>query len=146
MPYQLALYSNWLTNCDQATSEMLLANLWFLSILETYKYTTQIISFSLINLVDNLWEKSNLWFAICSCSLATFILALFQFELPIDFGSFVNKDVDITVIVNNQNYIESMNMSFEVLSIKMNVELKYYNYNNTGSIVIPDEVLKAKEN
>lgn len=69
-----------------------------------------------------------------------------QFELPIDFGSFVNKDVDITVIVNNQNYIESMNMSFEVLSIKMNVELKYYNYNNTGSIVIPDEVLNAKEN
>ena len=69
-----------------------------------------------------------------------------KFELPIDFASFMDKDVDITVIVNNDNYIERMSMSFEVLGVKMVIDLNYYDYNKVGDIVIPDEVLKAKEN
>jgi len=69
-----------------------------------------------------------------------------KFDLPIDFAGFMDKDVDITVIVNNDNYIEKMNMSFEVLGVKMVVDLNYYDYNKIGDVVIPDEVLKAKEN
>jgi hypothetical protein len=69
-----------------------------------------------------------------------------KFDLPIDFAGFMDKDVDITVIVNNDNYIEKMNMSFEVLGVKMVIDLNYYDYNKIGDVVIPDEVLKAKEN
>lgn len=69
-----------------------------------------------------------------------------KFDLPLDFANFMDKDVDIYAIVNNENYIEEMNMSFEVLGVKMVVALNYYDYNKTGNVEIPDDVLNVKEN
>src|SRR6266567_9514607 len=51
-PYHAALYSSWRTNCDQPTSAMAFANLWFFSMFLTASVSRQITWFSHMSLVD----------------------------------------------------------------------------------------------
>lgn len=62
-----------------------------------------------------------------------------RFDLPVDVGSFLSKDVDVVVYVNDKNYIDSMTVDMEILGISMDVKLEYSNYNNAGTVVIPEE-------
>lgn len=63
-----------------------------------------------------------------------------RFDMPVDLGSFLSKDVAVEVYVNDKNYIDSMKVDLEVLGISMDAKLEYSNYNSAGNVVIPDNV------
>ena len=52
-----------------------------------------------------------------------------------------NKDIPIEIFVNKDGYIEKTNTELEILSIKENIEIKYFDFNNTGDVIIPKEAL-----
>lgn len=66
-------------------------------------------------------------------------------DLPIDALKILNKDIEVEVVVDNENYIDTMKFNFNLMGIDMIVEIDYNDYNNAGDIVIPEEVLNAKE-
>ena len=82
--YHCALYDKYATNFDQLTSLIALANLWFLTMLLTCRFSMQIVSWFLIISVDSLCKKSFRWLDTFSCCLANSILA---FSLFLDPGS-----------------------------------------------------------
>jgi len=57
-----------------------------------------------------------------------------------DTSDIVSEDIEISVFVNSSNYIEKMSFTIEIMGIEEVVEINYKNYNNSGDIVIPDEV------
>ena len=50
------------------------------------------------------------------------------------------KKVPIQVFVNNNNNIEYINSDFSVLGIKITINVKFHDFNNTSSITLPGEV------
>ena len=68
-----------------------------------------------------------------------------KFDLPIEALEILNKDIDVEVIVDTDNYIDYMKFNFVLMGIEMEVEIDYKDYNSAGDIVIPEEVLNAKE-
>ena len=77
--------------------------------------------------------------------LSKLLTMLEGFELPIDALKILNKDITVDVILNQDNYIDSMNFDFELVGIGMNVQIKFADYGTAGVIVIPEEVLNVKE-
>lgn len=66
-------------------------------------------------------------------------------DLPIDALKILNKDIPVEVVVDNDNYIDSMKFSINLMGIEMMVEIDYKDYNTAGEVVIPEEALNAKE-
>ena len=50
------------------------------------------------------------------------------------------KDNKLILFVNNDNYIEYLNSDVSVLGIKINIKVKYHDYNTSGSLSLPREV------
>ena len=75
-PYQPALYSSWRTNSPQFASLIALASVGLRTIFLTAKFSTQIVWFSRINAVVNLWVKALRQSAILAWTRATLRFAL----------------------------------------------------------------------
>lgn len=66
--------------------------------------------------------------------------AMSQADSEVDTSSIVSGDIDIEVFVNSSNYIEYMKFNLVIAGIEEVVEISYYDYNETGSIEIPNNI------
>lgn len=66
--------------------------------------------------------------------------AMAQTDSSIDLDSIVSDDINISIFVNSNNYIETMNYTMEIMGIKEEVEIYYKGFNTSSSIEIPSEV------
>lgn len=58
----------------------------------------------------------------------------------INISKVLSNDINIEVFINSSNYIEMMNYSMEIMGIEELVKIKFKDFNNSGSIIIPEEV------
>jgi len=82
LPYQSALYSSCRTSSPQFASLIDFANVGFLTMFLTARFSTQIVWFSRISVVVNLWVKSLRQSAILAWTRATLSFALRRFFEP----------------------------------------------------------------
>lgn len=54
------------------------------------------------------------------------------------------KKIPVEVFVNNDNYIEYLKANISVLGIKINIDVKYSNFNTAPSISLPGEVYELQ--
>lgn len=66
--------------------------------------------------------------------------AVSQVNSAVDTSNLVSEDIDISVLVNSNNYIEKMSFTLKIMGIEEVVEINYKNYNTSGSIEIPSEI------
>ena len=57
----------------------------------------------------------------------------------IDVPTLTSKDIPIEIFINKSGYIEKINTELEVMSIKENVSINFSNFNDVGTITIPEE-------
>lgn len=62
----------------------------------------------------------------------------------VNMNNLVSEDIKIVVFVNKLGYIEQMTFDITIMGIQESVEIKYHDYNNSGSLEIPKEVISSK--
>lgn len=55
-------------------------------------------------------------------------------------SSFFRRKIPVTVFVNNDNYVEKVSFSINVLGVDVNSEINFNNFNTTPSISLPEEL------
>lgn len=66
--------------------------------------------------------------------------AMSQADSNINVSNIVSNDINITVYVNSNNYIEKMTFTMEIMGIQEYVEIIYKGFDLTGNLSIPEEV------
>jgi len=56
----------------------------------------------------------------------------------------IASDMDYTIIVNNDGYIETMTMEMSAMNMRQSVEVEYSNFGTAQSLSIPEEALNAE--
>ncbi len=73
-------------------------------------------------------------------SFSSMIKSAWQANSKLNVLSSLGKKVPIQVFVNNNNNIEYINSDFSVLGIKITINVKFHDFNNTSSITLPGEI------
>lgn len=70
--------------------------------------------------------------------------AMSSINSNINMNNLVSEDIKITVFVNELGYIEQMTFDITIMGMQESVEIKYHDYNNSGSLEIPKDVISSK--
>lgn len=63
-----------------------------------------------------------------------------QVDSDINMSNVVSNDINISAFVNSLNYIEKMSFTIEIMGIEEVVEINYKEFNQSGNVVIPEEI------
>jgi outer membrane lipoprotein-sorting protein len=57
-----------------------------------------------------------------------------------DYSSMISNDIDLSIFVNKDGYMEKVYFTIEVMGMKENVTVTFKNFNTAGSIELPAEL------
>lgn len=60
-----------------------------------------------------------------------------QADSNTNYDSIAGSDINIIIFVNSNNYIENLQFDMEIMGMKTDVEVRFKNFNNAGSISLP---------
>lgn len=62
----------------------------------------------------------------------------------VNMNNLVSEDIKIAVLVNKSGYIEQMSFDIKIMGVQESVDIRYHDYNTSGSLDIPKEVISNK--